>query len=131
VLTFRAVAATVVALQIGLWIVSIGLRALVAATGYDVLTTGDPRLLALAAAFVVPAAVAAGFAAVQAAHQATPRLVTGCALTGAGMVWLWTLLEPFLGREPFWFQVALPAAVLAATAWGGRRALRRLAAGVE
>jgi len=131
VLTFRAVAATFVTLQIGLWVASLGLRLLVLATGYDVLSSGDLRLAVLAAAFVLPTAGAAGFAAVQAAHEATPRLVALCAGVAALTIWLWTIFEPWLGREPAWFRLALPAAVLILVAWSGRKALRRRQAGVE
>ena len=127
---FRSVAAALVALQIVLWGVALGLRGLVHLTGYGLLTTGDPRLYGGVAAIVVlPGAVFAGFAAVAAAREPTVRLVWTCALVASGMVFLWSVYEPWLGREPVWFRIVLPLAVVAGVAWSGRRALRRREAG--
>jgi len=125
VLTFRALAATLVTLQIGFWVVSIGLRVLVHFTGFEVLATGDFRIYVVACAVMLPAAFLAGWAAVRAAYEATSRLVGLCAIASGATVLLWSYAEPWLGREPAWFRVALPLAVAGLAGWSGRTALRR------
>jgi hypothetical protein len=127
VLTFRAVAAAFVVLQIGLLAAHFLLRAWLAVTGFGPLADPGARLWIVAVAAVIPTALAAGHAAVRAAHEPTPRLVTLCAVVSAITVALWVPLEPWLGREPAWLRVVLPGLALLLTYLGGRAALRRLA----
>lgn len=125
-LTFRAVAAAFVVLQIGFLAAHFLLRAWLAVTGFGPLADPDSRLWIVAVVALVPTALAAGVAAMKAAHEPTPRLATLCAVVSAVTVALWVPLEPWLGREPAWLRLVLPGLALILTYQGGRAALRSL-----
>ena len=126
-LTFRAIAATLVTLQIGLFVIGWGFWLGVAFFGADFLTRGDPLLYAAVGVVILGAAWLAGVAGVRAAYAPSSRLVLICALAAAGAVALWTFYAPRLGREPVWFHVLIPAEVLVMVLWSGDRALARRA----
>jgi hypothetical protein len=126
-LTFRAIAATLVTLQIALFFIGWGFRLGVVWFGADFLTRGYPVLYAAVGVMVLGAAWLAGVAGVRAAYEPSPRLVLVCAIAAAVAVALWTFYAPRLGREPVWFHVLIPAEVLVMALWSGERALARRA----